>query len=134
MDKRKVRREEREVSKEMSDWFIFLSQFLSTLQQKFEWGVKGFKTTDMLQLNYSRSEQLNRHSQDMGAGQPQSCHYNFSWVSLFILPICSFCLPCAKQGLSPPPIKEGNANKAYAQGQLIVASYITTGSMAHVFP
>ena len=36
MDKRKVRREGEEVSKEMSDWFIFLSHFLSLCNKNLE--------------------------------------------------------------------------------------------------
>ena len=76
-------------------------------------GVKGLKQQTCYGSITAEADRLNRHSQDMGAGQPQrSCHYNFScFPLLYTSHLFLLFVPCAKQGLSPPPIKEENANE-----------------------
>ena len=131
-----MRREGEEVSKEMSDWFIFLSQFLSLCNKNLEWGSKGFKTTDMLQLNYSRSRQIKQTLPRHGSRTtPKKLPLQFLLFSpLLHFPSVPFVCALCKAGLIPTTNQGRECKWAYAQGQLIVASYITTGSIAHVFP
>ena len=77
-------------------------------------GLKGLKQ----QTSYS-SVQLNQtnlllhtHSQDMGANQPRRSHPPCpSWLPPFYTSrLFLLVVPCAEQGLHPPPVKKRSAN------------------------
>lgn len=90
-------------SKQRNVRLVYFSlSVLVSLQQKFGMRVKGFKTTDMLQLNYSRSRQIKQTLPRHGSRTtPKDCHYNFSGSPLLYFHLFLLFVPCTV-GLIPP--------------------------------
>ena len=88
------------IHQSVSGQFISLPQFLSLHNKTLEWGTKGFKTTDKLQLRSAQADRsfirqtLPRHETRMTA--KESC---LSLLAcLFILCLLLLVVPCAKIG------------------------------------
>ena len=98
----------------MSGQLISLPQLLSHCNKNLDEWLKGLKqqtSYSLVQLNQIHLL-LHGHSQDMGANQPRRSHPPCpSWLPPFYTScLLLLVVPCAEQGLHPPPVKKGSAN------------------------
>ena len=137
-------------SLEMSGPFISLLRFLSQHNKDLECltnyssgrisRLLSHHSNDLRQqTGYSSSRQIfyltDRivHSLDVRTGQPQRVGHKPSWLPFLFSPSLLDSALC-KIGFISTTSQERECKWAYTQGQLTVASYITTDSIVHIFP
>ena len=137
-------------SLEMSGPFISLLRFLSQHNKDLECltnyssgrisRLLSHHSNDLRQqTGYSSSRQIfyltDRivHSLDVRTGQPRRVGHKPSWLPFLFSPSLLDSALC-KIGFISTTSQERECKWAYTQGQLTVASNITTDSIVHIFP
>ena len=93
----------------VSSQFISLPWFLSGCNKNLEQGTKGFKTADKLQLSSAQADSSFIRQTFPRRGSRPTAKESSSWFFLaspFVYFHFLLVVPCAKEGLYPPPVNE----------------------------
>lgn len=117
----------------------FVKDFISYNKYLEQW-TKGCGITSYRSAQLSLSRQI-FYQKDTPKTQkqtdPKRAYFIFcsnpSWLPIFIIPLSSFWLWCVQSRVcTHHQSMKQNENGAFAQGQLIIVSYVTSGCVVYV--